>query len=71
MIRNHLISRHCLLTGALVLLTAFFVAGCETTFLEKSGNMPNENTSRHVKGYQMGDSDTQAVRPVMPLHLSR
>jgi hypothetical protein len=63
MMRNPLRSRYLLL-GAALLMTAFFATGCGTTFLEKSGKMPNENTSKHVKGYQSGNS--QAIRPVMP-----
>jgi len=54
-----------LLTGMTILLAAFFIAGCTTTAAEKSGKMPNENTSKHVKGYQSGGS--QAVRFVTPL----
>lgn len=54
-----------LLTGMVVLLAAFFVAGCTTTAAEKSGKMPNENTSKHVKGYESGHS--QAIRPLKPL----
>jgi hypothetical protein len=65
MIRSLSNSKYCLLMGALVLLVALSAAGCGTTFLEKSGNMPNQNTSKHVKGYQPNDSD--AIRPVMPL----
>jgi hypothetical protein len=65
MIRSLVNSKYSLLMGALVLLAALYAAGCETTFPEKSGNMPNQNTSKHVKGYQMGDSDT--VKPVVPL----
>jgi hypothetical protein len=65
MIRNLVYSKCSLLMGALVLLAALSAAGCGTTFLEKSGNMPNQNTSKHVKGYQMGHSD--AVKPVVPL----
>jgi hypothetical protein len=64
MIRNLVNSKYCLLMGAVVLLATLFAAGCETTFLEKSGRMPNQNTSKHVKGYQMGNSE--ALRPVMP-----
>lgn len=63
MIRNLLSSKYLLL-GAALLMTAFFATGCGTTFLEKSGKMPNENTTKHVKGYEMGKS--QAVRFVMP-----
>ena len=64
MIRSLVNSKYFLLMGALVLLVALSAAGCGTTFLEKSGNMPNQNTSKHVKGYQPNDSD--AIRPVMP-----
>ena len=63
MMRNLLRSKYLLL-GAALLMTALFAAGCGTTFLEKSGKMPNENTTKHVKGYQSGNS--QAVGPVMP-----
>lgn len=66
MIRNFLNSKCLLLKGALVLLAALSVAGCTTTFLETSGKMTNQNSSKHVKGYQMGNSDTQAVRPIIP-----
>ncbi len=65
MIRNLVKSKSWLL-GAAVLLAALVAAGCETTFPEKSGQMPNENTSHHVKGYQMGNSNSDAIRPVMP-----
>jgi len=64
MIRNLKKSKF-LLMGAVVLLAAVFASGCETTFLEKSGKMPNEDTSQQVKGYQSGDSD--AIRPVLPM----
>ena len=65
MMRSLVNSKYCLLMGAVVLLVALSAAGCGTTFLEKSGNMPNQNTSKHVKGYQPNDSD--AIKPVMPL----
>ena len=65
MIRNLVKSKAFLLTGAVILFAALFTAGCGTTFLEKSGKMPNESTSKHVKGYQMGNS--QSVMPVIPL----
>ena len=65
MIRSLVNSKYCLLMGAVVLLATLFAAGCETTFPEKSGRMPNENTRKHVKGYQMGNS--QAIRLLMPL----
>lgn len=65
MIRNLANSKYYLLMGAAILLTGLFAVGCGTTFLEKGGKMPNESTSKHVKGYQMSNSD--AVRPVMPL----
>jgi hypothetical protein len=68
MIRNVVKSKSRLL-GAAVLLAVLFAAGCETTIPEKSGQMPNQNTSKHVKGYQMTDSD--AIRPVMPLPVLR
>ncbi|HEX5413080.1 MAG TPA: hypothetical protein VFZ27_14610 [Terriglobia bacterium] len=71
MIRNLARTKHYLLMGAALLLTGLFAAGCTTTNLEYSDRMPNENTSKHVQGYQMGDSDTQAVRPIMPLPASR
>jgi hypothetical protein len=64
MIRNFAKLKY-LLMGTALLLTALFAASCGTTFIEKSGKMPNENTSKHVKGYQSGSS--QAVSPVMPL----
>lgn len=67
MIRNFVNSKYLLFKGALVLLAALSVAGCTTTYLETSGKMTNQNTSKHVTGYQMGNSDTQAVRPIMPL----
>lgn len=69
MIRNLAKSKGFLLVGALILFATLFTAGCGTTFVEKSGKMPNETTSKHVKGYQMGNS--QAVRPVMPLSVLR
>jgi hypothetical protein len=65
MIRNLVKSKSWLL-GATVLLVALFAAGCETTFLEKSGQMPNQNTPNHVEGYQMGNSNSEAIEPVMP-----
>lgn len=65
MIRNLVKSKGFLLVGAVILFATLFTAGCGTTFLEKSGKMPNESTSKHVKGYEMGNS--QAIRPVMPL----
>ena len=65
MIRNLMKSKSWLL-GVAVLLVALIAAGCETTFPEKSGRMPNENTTNHVKGYQMGNSNSDVVRPVMP-----
>jgi hypothetical protein len=64
MIRNLVKSKY-LIMGAAVLLTALFAAGCTTTIAEKSGRMANENTSKHVKGYQSGNSE--AVRFLMPL----
>lgn len=67
MIRNIAKSKHYLLMGAALLLTGLFAAGCTTTNLEYSDRMPNQNTSKHVQGYQMGNSETQAVRPIMPL----
>jgi outer membrane lipoprotein SlyB len=69
LIRNLWNSKHLLLMGAVVLLAALSAAGCETTFPEKSGQMPNESTSKHVKGYQTGSSE--AMRPVMPLPVLR
>lgn len=65
MIRNLVNSKHYLLLGAAVLLSALFAAGCTTTFAEKSGRMANQSTTKHVKGYQMGNS--QAIRLLMPL----
>lgn len=53
-----------LLMGLAVLFAAFFAAGCTTTSIEKSGKMPNENTTKHVKGYESGNSQT--IRPLMP-----
>jgi hypothetical protein len=64
MIRNLVKSKY-LLMGATILLAALFAAGCTTTAEEKSGQMPNENTSKHVKGYQSGNS--QACGPLIPL----
>ncbi|MEJ2009532.1 MAG: hypothetical protein P8Z30_15475 [Acidobacteriota bacterium] len=64
MIRN-LVKSKFLLAGMVVLLTALFAAGCTTTEAEKSGKMPNENSNKHVKGYQSGNS--QAVRFLPPL----
>jgi len=62
--KRNLAKSKCLLMGMAVLLTAMFAAGCTTTVAEKSGKMANENTSKHVKGYQAGGS--QAIRPLMP-----
>lgn len=67
MIRNLAKTKHFFLIGAALLLTGLFATGCTTTVMETSGRMPNQNTSRHVQGYQMGDSGAQTVRPVMPL----
>ena len=64
MIRNLAHSKYYLLMGAAVLLTGLFAMGCGTAIPERSGKMANENTSKHVKGYQMGNS--QAVVPVLP-----
>jgi len=69
MIRNLVKSKYCLLMGAVIFFATLFTAGCGTTFVEKSGKMPNESTSKHVKGYQMGNS--QAIKPVMPLPVLR
>lgn len=65
MIRNLVKSKGFLLAGALILFATLFTAGCGTTFVEKSGKMPNESTRKHVKGYQM--SNSQAIKPVMPV----
>lgn len=65
MIRN-LVKSKSLLLGVVALLAALFAVGCGTTFTEKSGKMPNETTSKHVKGYQMGNSKSDAIRPVVP-----
>jgi len=64
MIRN-LVKSKGLWAGAVILFATLFAAGCGTTFVEKSGKMPNESTSKHVKGYQSRSS--QAVKPVMPI----
>ncbi|TAM84018.1 MAG: hypothetical protein EPN47_04210 [Acidobacteria bacterium] len=64
MIRNLAKSKYYLLMGAALLLTGLFAAGCTTTYLETSGRMSNQSTSKHVKGYQVGDSGT--IRPVAP-----
>ncbi|HLH08333.1 MAG TPA: hypothetical protein VKW78_13930 [Terriglobales bacterium] len=68
MMRNLMKSKF-LLMGGVVLLAAVFASGCETTFYEKSGKMPNENTSQHVQGYQSGNSDS--IRLVLPLPVLR
>jgi hypothetical protein len=68
MVRN-LVKPKYLLMGPAVLLTALFAVGCTTTIAEKSGQMPNENTSKHVKGYQ--SSSSQAVKLLMPLSVLR
>lgn len=65
MIRNLLKSKSWLL-GVAVLLAALIAAGCETTFPETKGQMTNQNTTNHVKGYQMGNSNSDSIRPVMP-----
>lgn len=57
MTRNPVKSKY-LLAGATLFLTALLAAGCTTTFKEKSGTMPNENTNKHVKAYQSGHSQT-------------
>ena len=64
MIRNLVKSKY-LLMGAVVFLAALMAAGCETTVAEKEGTMTNQNTSRHVKGYQSGAS--QSIGLVAPL----
>ena len=69
MIRNLANSKSYLLMGAAILLTSLFAAGCGTAIPERSGKMPNETTSKHVKGYQMGNS--QAVKPLIPLPVLR
>ena len=69
MIQNLAKSKYYLLIGAAVLLTGLFAVSCSTTTWEGSGRMPNEHASKHVKGYQMGNSD--AVRPVAPVPLPR
>lgn len=66
MIRNLVKSKY-LLMGTAILFAAFFAAGCTTTAAEKSGKMANENTSKHVKGYQSGDSQT--VRFLIPFSI--
>lgn len=71
MIRNLAKTKCFLLMGAALLLTGLLAAGCTTTFLETSGKMSNQNTSKHVTGYQMGNSGAQTVRPVMPLRALR
>ena len=43
------------LVGTMILLLAFFSAGCTTTFEEWSGNMTNERSSTHVKAFQPGE----------------
>jgi hypothetical protein len=63
MIRNLVKSKY-LLMGTAILFAALFAAGCTTTIAEKSGRMANENTSKHVKGYQSGNS--QAIRFLVP-----
>ena len=65
MIRN-LVKSKSWLVGSVVLLAALFTASCGTTFLEKSGQMPNQNTTNHVKGYQMDESNSDAIEPEMP-----
>ncbi len=64
MIRNFVKPQY-LLMGAVVFLAALFAAACGTSIPERSGRMANQNTSKHVKGYQSGGS--QAVRFVTPL----
>lgn len=62
---GNLVKSKYILMGTAVLLTALFAAGCTTTSIEKSGKMPNESTTKHVKGYQSGNS--QSIKPLMPL----
>lgn len=69
MIRNLVRSKYYLLMGAAILFTGLFAAGCATSSLENNGKMANQTTSKHVKGYQMGSS--QSIRPVMPLRALR
>lgn len=55
-----------LFIAALIFLLAFLAAGCDTSFQEWSGNMPNE-TGAHVKGYdyeQTNQQNNQAIRPL-------
>lgn len=65
MIRN-LVKSKFLLAGMVILLTALFAAGCTTTEAEKSGRMPNETSNKHVKGYEVHNS--QSIRLLPPLH---
>jgi hypothetical protein len=54
----------------LVLLCAFLGTGCDTTFREWSGKMPNQNTRHYVppdQPYQYGESGEQAARLVTGL----
>ncbi|HET7215296.1 MAG TPA: hypothetical protein VFL79_17030 [Terriglobia bacterium] len=69
MIRNLVRSKCYILMGAAILLTGLFAAGCATSSLENNGKMTNQTTSKHVKGYQM--SNSQAITPVMPLRALR
>ncbi len=64
MIRN-LVKSKFLLAGMVVLLAALFAAGCTTTEAEKSGRMPNETSNKHVKGYEMGNSQTIRFLPLL------
>jgi hypothetical protein len=69
MIRSLANLRSYVLVGAVVLLAGLFAVSCGTSVPERSGKMPNESTSKHVKGYQT--SGSEAMRPVMPLPVLR
>jgi hypothetical protein len=67
--RNLANSKSYVLMGAVVLLAGLFAVSCGTSVPERSGKMPNETTSKHVKGYQTGNSEDMG--PVMPLPVLR
>lgn len=61
--------RRLLLIGVLIFLLAFLAAGCDTSFQEWSGNMPNE-TGSHVQGYDYDQTNQQSNQTIRPIGLT-
>ena len=55
-----------LLTLSVILGWVLLAAGCSTTALEYSGQMPNEKASKHVQGFQQKGNGSR-VLPVAPI----